>query len=87
MADATLIGVRKKIDQRLDKARASSQINERDIFLLTGLTFHDDRTDNGYRLKRGLISFIEHANLSSQLTTLLNLILYKPTFLQIDLIN
>ena len=35
----------------LDKAWASSQINETDISLLTWLIYHDDRTDTGYQPK------------------------------------
>ena len=60
MTDTRLIVVRKKKDLRLDKAWASSEINETDISLLTWLIYHDDRTDTGYRPKRGLNSFIEH---------------------------
>ena len=39
--------VQKKIDLWLDNVRASTEINETDISLLTGLIYHDDRTDIG----------------------------------------
>ena len=60
MADTRLIGVKKENRHLIDKTRASSQINETDISLLTWLIYYDDRTDNGYRPKRGLNSFTEH---------------------------
>ena len=31
-----------------------------DIYFLTWLNYHDDRTDIGYRQKRGLNSFTQH---------------------------
>ena len=49
-----------KMEIGIDKTRASSQINETHVSLLTFLIFHDERTDIGYRAKRGLNSFIEN---------------------------
>ena len=47
MADTRLTISERKIDLWLDKARASSEMNETDISLLTWLIYHDDRTDIG----------------------------------------
>ena len=62
MTHKNLIGVKKKIDHSLDKAWASSQINETKISFLNWLVYHDDRADIVYRPTRGINSFIEHQN-------------------------
>ena len=73
----------KEISLLLDKARASSQINETDMPLLFWLIYHEDRTDFGYRLKRRLKSLNTKLTIRASHSIKVNLI--KPTFLHMDL--